>query len=125
MRGHFVLVRARLLPSGRFRREGGAVHQHSPVADHVLLADIRNYTVDIAGGAAAGQVPAVYDVPGRAVGAHHHRYTEHALPQAVHSQDGAVGKAHLHPPTAKDPADEGTQAGQRRGRGAHEGTLLL
>jgi len=80
VRGHFRSVRSGLLPSGRFRGEGGAVYFDSAVTDHVLRAHIRDYSVDIAGRSAPGQIPAVHHVLGRPFRAHNYRHPQHALP---------------------------------------------
>ena len=125
LRRHFLPLHPGLLPAGRFRRESGPLHQHPPVADHVLPPHLGDHPVHVAGRPAARQVPPIHHVPRRLVRPHHHRHPQHALPQTVHAQNGAVGPAHLHPPAAKDSAHAGAQASQRGSRGAHEGPCLL
>lgn len=98
-------VGAHVLSTGGLGRESGSVHHDASVADHVLFINVGDHPVDVAGGAAARALSAVYDVSRRALGSPHHRHIERALPQAVHAQDAAVGATLLHPeaaPTAVD-----------------------
>lgn len=78
VRGHILPVRSGVLPAGRLQGENLAVHHHSPVPDHVLLAHIGNHTVHVAVASAARKVPAVYHVAcGALRGGHyyHHKYS--------------------------------------------------
>lgn len=125
LRRHFVSVRVSVLPSGRFGRKGGAVHQHPFVADHVLLAHFGDYPVHVTSRPPAGQIPPFHHVPRRPVRPHHHRHSQHALPQTIHAQDGAMGTAHFYPSAAKDPSHAGTQTSQRGSRGTNEGLFFF
>lgn len=80
---------------------------------------------DIVGRSSAGQVLAIHHVPGGAECHHYYSHTEPALSKTVDAQNGTVGAAHLHPPSAQDPAHAGAETGQRGGRGTHEGTCFL
>uniref|UniRef100_A0A8D8NY90 (northern house mosquito) hypothetical protein n=2 Tax=Culex pipiens TaxID=7175 RepID=A0A8D8NY90_CULPI len=85
------------------------MHQHSPIADDVLPADIGNHPVDVAGAAPARQVPAVYHDPGRAERRDHHYYPQHTLSQAEHSQDGTVGPEVLYTASTETAPDAGAK----------------
>lgn len=61
MCGHFLPVRASVLPAQRIGREDFTLHQHSAVVDRVLPAAGRNYSADITHCAAARQVSALHD----------------------------------------------------------------
>jgi len=82
---HLLLVCAGVLSASRFRREDRAVHQHPAFPDHVLPADIRDYTIHVISAAVARQVSALHDDSGRIVGRDNDYHTERALPQAEHS----------------------------------------
>ena len=102
---------------------GGTVHFDPALSDNVLLTHLRNYTVDIASGAVTRQILALHHVPSGPVCAHNDRHLKHALPKTIHPPNGALGTAHLHPQTTKDPSHAGPQAHQRRSRRANEGTV--
>jgi len=92
LRGYFLPIGAGLLPASRLGREGGPVHFHPAVADHVLLAHLRDHSVDVTGAAAAGKISPLHHGDGRSVGRHHHHRPQRPLPQAEHPQNGAVGE---------------------------------
>ena len=104
-------VRLDLLLAGRLWRESGPLHHDAPVADHVLPPHVRDHSVDVAGHAAPWQVPPVHHVPRRPLRSHHHRHLERPLPQAVHTQNGAVGQAILHTETAQVAPHASSQSG--------------
>lgn len=84
---------------------------HDPlVADHVLPAHVGDHSVDVAGHAPAGQVFTLHHVSGRAVGPDYHRHPQRALPQAVDTQNVAVGTPFLHPSVAQDAANARAQS---------------
>lgn len=49
MRQHLLPVGSGLLSAGRFRREDCSLHQYLVIPDHVLPADIRDYTIHVTG----------------------------------------------------------------------------
>lgn len=80
LRGHLLPVGARFLSASGFQGENLVVHHHPPVADHVLLAHIRNHTVHVAVATVARQVPAVHHVAGSPLRGRHHHHHQHPLP---------------------------------------------
>lgn len=78
LRGHILPVGVGVLPARRLQGENFTVHHDPPVPDHVLLAHLRDHTVDVAVVAAARQIPVVHHAAGRPVRGrhhHHHKYT--------------------------------------------------
>ena len=105
MRRNFLSVSSRLLPTRRFWRKSCSLHQHFTITDHVLLADIRNHTVDFSRFAIAGQIFALHHDTGGAECRRHHWHIEHTLSEAVDTQNGTVGAELLHQNTATIAAD--------------------
>ena len=114
LREHLLPLGPRVLPARRLRREDRPLHQHPPLADHVLPPDLRDHPLDVPGAAAARQVPPIHDGAGGPLGRHHHHHPERALPQAQHPQDGPLGAERLHPAAAQDPADARARRPARR-----------
>lgn len=105
LRGHFLPFSAGFLPPRRFRRENRALHQHPPLPDDVLLADLRNYPIHLAGTAIARQIHSLHNGDGRILGRNHDHYPKRALSQAEHTQDGPMGSKFLHKERAEIAAD--------------------
>jgi len=82
VRGHILPVGAGVLPAERQRREGLAVYLDITIVDGVLPAAGRDNTAHVVDGAASGQVPALHDGAGDAVGGHHDSRAERQLPLA-------------------------------------------
>jgi len=85
VRQHLLSVGSGLLSAGRFRREDRTLHQYLTFADHVLLTDIRDYTIHVAGIAVARQISTVHDDLSWIFGRDNNHYSECALPQTEHS----------------------------------------
>lgn len=82
VRGHILPVGAGVLPAERQRREGLAVYLDTTIVDGVLPAAGRDNTAHVVDGATSGQVPALHDGAGDAVGGHHDSRAERQLPLA-------------------------------------------
>lgn len=115
VRGHILSVGAGVLPAKRQRREGLPVDLDTPLVDGVFSAVGRDNTAHVADGAAVGQVPALHDGTGDAVGGRHDRRAERELPLARHPPYGQVGAGGIHPGAAAVPPNPTTEEG-RRGR---------
>jgi len=122
MRGNLISFGAGLLPARRFRGEDCPVHQYPAVANHVLPAHIRDYTLDFAGTATSGKIPTVHHVAGGAECRHNDYYTQYTLPEAEHPQDASLDKVLLHQATTQTPADASAQ-GPAAGPGGQQDQL--
>lgn len=109
MRRYFLPFRPRLLSASRFRREDRSLYQHSSVANHVLLAYIRDHTIYVTGTAVARQVSAVHHGPGRVECRRYHCHSEHSLPETEYPQNGAVGEKIFHKDAAAVAVDASAQ----------------
>lgn len=96
VRQHLLSISSGLLFAGRFRREDCALHQYPAIPDHVLLTDIRDYTIHIAGITITRQIPTLHDDPSRIFGRDNDHYSKRALSQTEHPQDGTLGETGLH-----------------------------
>jgi hypothetical protein len=105
LRWHLIPVSPRVLFASRFRREGRPLYQYSPLADNVLLVDIRNHTVNVISTAIVGKVSAFHNDSRRSQRRRHHWHTQHTLPQAFNTQNGTVGEIVLYKDTATSAID--------------------
>lgn len=91
VRRHFLFVGSGVLSAGRLWGEDRPQHLDPFVPDHVFLAHIRDYTIDLTGPAPARQIFAIHHASGRPQRRHHHNHIERTLQEAEHTQDGPVG----------------------------------
>lgn len=105
MRGHLLPVGLSFLLASWFRGEDRPLHQHPSVADHVLLADIGNYTFDFAGSAPPGKISPLHHVVGRPERRHYDYHIKHSLSKAEHPQNAALDTGLLHQEAAQAAAD--------------------
>ena len=96
VRRHFLSLRARLLPAGRFRREDVPLCLHPPLPHCVLLAPGRDYPADVADRPSPGQIPPIHDDTGDAVRPGDDHSAQRQLPLAVDPPDGALGQTRLY-----------------------------
>lgn len=79
LRGHILSVGTGLLPARWLQGENFTVHHDPPVPNYVLLAHLRNHSVDVAVIAAARQVPIVHHVAGCPMCGRYHHHHKHTL----------------------------------------------
>lgn len=79
MRRHIIPVRAGILSAQRLGREDLALYQHPALVDCVLFTAGRDYSADVADGAAVGQISALHYDAGHALGCGNHCGAERQL----------------------------------------------
>lgn len=101
------------------------MHQHPPIANHVLPPHLRNHPIDLPRPAVVGQVHPVHHGDGGVLRSHHHHNPERPLSQAQHPQDGAVGAQLLHQERTEAAPDEGAEGlADRAGRQQNTGQSI-